>query len=458
VVQNEGKWYALIVGGSALSGTQPRIVKIDFGANITSPGTATNWGNIGNMNQPIDLHVFKEGNNWYGFTVNAEDNTIIRFNFTNSFNNTPTATNLGNMGGLQYTTGIYAINDNGFWRVFITNAGDNQRRGTNSSLTRLDFGSSLLNTPAAVNLGNPGGQLHHPRDFTLMKFCGEIVGFVVNGNPSYNDLVRLNFSNDLTLPPTATTLGNTSSLDFPHSISKLFRVNDDVYAFITNVANSTITRLRFQGCTNASTASSTLKDPLPVTYSTPGTYNINLTIDDGLTTQASYCKQVVVLPEPPHTPTQAITICTGDNIKIGTGVKNAQYTWNTGATTDSIVVNTAGTYWVQTDRFGCTNKDSMEITVDPAPVVNLGPDASMCTPPNMVLDAGNSGATYLWQDGSTAQTFTATAYGKYYVHVTNANGCAGSDTITLSQATVAPTDFSYKQDICDSHTVIYRGY
>lgn len=457
VVQNEGKWYALIVGGSALSGTQPRIVKIDFGANITSPGTATSWGNIGNMNQPVDLHVFKEGNNWYGFTVNAEDNTIIRFNFTNSFNNTPTATNLGNVGGLQYPTGIYAINDNGFWRVFITNAGDNQRIGTNSSLTRLDFGSSLLNTPTGVNLGNPGGQLHHPRDFTIMKFCGEIVGFVVNGNPTYNDLVRLNFSNDLTLPPTATTLGNTGSLDFPHSISKLFRVNDDVYAFITNVTNSTITRLRFQGCTNASTASSTLKDPLPVTYSTPGTYNINLTIDDGLTTQASYCKQVVVLPEPPHTPTQAITICAGDNIKIGTGVKNAQYTWNTGATTDSIIVNTAGTYWVQTDRYGCTNKDSMEITVDPAPVVNLGTDASLCTAPNMVLDAGNIGATYLWQDGSTAQTFTATAYGTYYVRVTNANGCIGSDTITLSQAMVAPADFSYKQDICDPHTVVFTA-
>lgn len=457
VVQNEGKWYALIVGGSVLSNTQPRIVKIDFGTSITNPGTATNWGNIGNFNQPVDLHVFKEGNTWYGFAVNAEDNTITRFNFTNSFNNTPTATNLGNVGSLLYPTGIYAINDNGFWRVFITNAGDNQRNGFQSSLTRLDFGSSLLNTPTGVNLGNPGGQLKHPRDFTIMKFCGEIVGFAVNGNPGANNLLRLNFGNSLTTTPNITSLGNTGSLDFPHSLSKLFRVNDDVYAFITNVANSTITRLRFAGCTNASVSSSTLENPQPVTYSTPGTYNINLTVDDGLATQSSYCKQVVVLPEPAHTPTQAINICTGDDVKIGTGVKYAKYTWNTSATTDSIIVNTAGTYWVQTDRFGCTNKDTMIVSEFAKPVVDLGVDASFCQMSNTVLDAGNPGATYLWQDGSTAQTFTATAFGKYYVRVTNAGGCISSDTITFSPIILTPVDFSYKQDICDPHTVVFTG-
>jgi gliding motility-associated-like protein len=457
VVQNEGRWYAIIVGGTPLGGTQPRIVKIDFGTSITNTGVATNWGNIGNMNQAVDLHIFKENNNWYGFTINAENNTITRFNFTNSFNNTPTATNLGNIGSLAYPTGIYAINDNGFWRVFITNAGDNTRIGPNSSLTRLDFGSSLLNTPTGVNLGNPGNLLQHPRDLTIMKFCGDIVGFAVNGNPNYNNVVRLNFSNDLTLTPTATSLGNTGNLNFPHSISKLFRVNDDVYAFITNVANNTITRLRFAGCTNASVSSSTAQNPQPVTYSAPGTYNINLTIDDGLPTQTSYCKQVVVMPEPIHTPTQAITICTGDSIKIGTGVKYAQYTWNTGAITDSIIANTAGTYWVQTDRYGCTNKDSMEITEIPKPLVDLGPDVTLCEFSNQVLDAGNTGATYLWQDGYTNQTYTATVFGKYYVRVTNPNGCVSSDTITFTKTLITHPIISSTQDVCDPLTIQFNG-
>ena len=456
VVQNEGKWYAIIVGGSAPAGTVPRIVKIDFGANINSPGVPTDWGNIGNLNQPIDLHVFKEGANWYGFTVNAEGNTITRFNFTNSFNNTPTGVNLGNIGGLQYPTGIHAINDNGFWRVFITNGGDNQRIGTLSSLTRLDFGASLLNTPTAVNLGNPGNVLKHPRDFTIMKFCGQVLGFAVNGNASTNDIVRLNFNNDLTTAPTLTSLGNLGNLNFPHSISKLFRVNDDVYAFITNVSNNTITRLRFQGCTNASVSSSTDQNPAPVTYNTPGTYNINLTVDDGLPTQTAYCRQVVVMPALTHTPTQTINICTGTSIKIGTGVKYAQYTWNTGATTDSIIVNTPGTYWVQMERFGCSNRDSMIVSYT-APVVNIGADTAVCAFSNFVLDAGNAGATFLWQNGSTGQTFTVNNFGKYYVQVTLANGCVGSDTINITPGFKIPADFYYKQDICNPLSVQFFG-
>lgn len=107
IVQNEGKWYAIIVGGYTPSGSTPRILKIDFGVDLLNPTPiVTNWGNVGNLWQPLDLHVFKENNSWYGFTVNAENNTITRFNFTNSFDNTPTAINLGGFGMLNYPTGI----------------------------------------------------------------------------------------------------------------------------------------------------------------------------------------------------------------------------------------------------------------------------------------------------------------------------------------------------------------
>src|SRR6185295_15813877 len=98
----------------------------------------------------------------------------------------------------------------------------------------------------------------------------------------------------LTSIPTVINLGNIGNLSTPHSISKLFRVSDDLYSFITNVGNNTITRLRFAGCTNSNPANSVLQNPTPVIYNTPGTYNINLTIDDGLPTQSSICKQVVV--------------------------------------------------------------------------------------------------------------------------------------------------------------------
>jgi gliding motility-associated-like protein len=398
IVQNEGRWYAIIVGGSPAAGSAPRIVKIDFGASLSNTAPlATNWGNIGNMLQPIDLHVFKEGNNWYGFTVNSENNTITRFSFTNSFNSTPTAVNLGNIGNLQYPTGIHAINDNGFWRVFIVNGGDNTRASNACSLTRLDFGSSLLNTPSGVNLGNPGNVLQHPRDLTIIKLCDQIIGFAVNGNPNYNDLVKINFNNSLALPPTISSLGNSSNFNFPHSISKLFRVNNDVYGFVTNVANNTISRIKFDGCTNSSQSNSILQYPVPVIYNAPGTYNINLSVDDGLPTQATFCKQVVVLPELVKKSVQNISVCAGEIIKIGTSINFAKYTWNTGETTDSIIVKSPGTYWVEIKSYGCSMRDSFIITEKSPSIVKIyNSDTTIYAGDIVQLNSFSSTGYYSW--------------------------------------------------------------
>lgn len=331
IVQNEGKWYAIIVGGYSLNTDKPRILKIEFGANLSNnTPIATNWGNVGNMDQPIDLHVFKEGSNWYGLTVNAENNSITRFNFTGSFSNTPTATNLGNIGNLAYPTGIYAINDNGFWRVFVVNGGNSTRTSGTFSLTRLDFGTSLLNMPTGINLGNPGGLLKHPRDITIMKSCGDIVGFVVNGHPSYKEIVKLDFQNDLSKIPAAVSLGNIGNISFPHSLSKLFRVDNDLFAFITNVDNNTITRLKFAGCSNGSIPNSSLRDPSAITYAVPGVYNINLTIDDGLPTQTSLCKQVVVVSPTVADFSYAQSGCSSLNIQFFGPANVGSVEWNFG--------------------------------------------------------------------------------------------------------------------------------
>lgn len=397
LIKNEGNWYAIIVGGNPVG----YILKIDFGVSIanTSP-TITNWGNVGNLAYPVDLHVFKDGNNWHGFTVNAVNNTVTRFDFTTSFNNIPTGVNLGNLGGLDFPTGIYAINNNNNWHVFITNAGSGGSNSTNASITRLDFGSSLLNVPSAVNLGNIGNTLRSTRDIYIYKDCNNIIGFVTNYS-STNDIVKLNFNNNLTGVPSAVSIGNIGNLDFPHCLSKIFRVNNDLYSFITNVNNNTISRLKFTGCNNSSTPSSTAQNPLPVTYNTPGVYNINLTVDDGLPTQDAICRQVVVVAPPPHSPTQNISICGGASIKIGSVTHPATYLWNTGATSDSIVVNTPGTYWVETSHYGCSSIDSFIVSLTSGPPMDFSFQQNMCAPKTVQFTSDLSAVqSYQWNFGN----------------------------------------------------------
>jgi hypothetical protein len=70
--------------------------------------------------------------------------------------------------------------------------------------------------------------------------------------------------------------------------------------------------------------------------------------------------------------------------------------------------------------------------------VNLGNDTTMCSG-SLLLNGTTSGATsYLWQNGSTASTFTATSPGTYWVIVT-ANCCLTSDTIVIQSAVVTHT-------------------
>lgn len=431
LVLNEGKWYAIIVGGAQSISTGPRIVKIDFGADITNINpTATNWGNIGGLTYPVDLHVFKENNNWFGFTVNAESNTITRFDFGTSFDITPTGVNLGNVGNLNYPVGIYAISNKGNWHVFITNAGGGGSNSSNSSLTRLDFGNSLLNNPSGTNLGSLNGTLRSPRDLYILDYCNQLIGFITNYS-SQNDIVRVNFDSNIGSVPTAVSLGNIGNLNFPHSISRLFRVGPDLFGFVTNAVNNTITRLKFAGCTSANIPNSSVQNPPAIIYNTPGTYNINLTTDDGLPTQSTFCRNVVVMPELPHAITKNLSFCSGDSILLISNF-SSRNKWNTGSTGNSIYVRSGGLYWVESSNGGCISRDTFIVTANPAPFqVNLGKDTLICPSDVLVLNAGNPGFSYIWNTGATTQLIKVNAEGSYHVAV-SASGCTANDSIIVS--------------------------
>lgn len=449
VVKNNGRWYAIIVGGSPINaGSIPKLLKIDFGPDLTNANpVATDWGNVGDLLQSIDLYLFQENSKWYGFAANSENNTLTRFDFSSSFSNTPIGTNLGNVSGvLNYPTGICAIKDNGNWYVFVGNGLDN-------SIVRLDFGNSLLNTPVAKNIGNPGNLLYQPRDITILKYCGSIIGFVVD---TQNNLTRLDFNNDITSIPVAMSLGNIGDFDFSHSLSKIFRAGPDLYSFVTNVSNNTITRIRFPGCNNSSISNFPGQNPPDVTYNKPGIYNINLSVDDGLPTQASYCKQVVALPAPEKKPVIDTSFCRGDSIILKAASTFETYTWNTGSTDSSIMVNDAGTYWVDINYYGCKARDSIVTTFKMAPYVFLGNDTAICNHDSLTLDAGNSGLTYLWQDGSSLNNYLVRQVGLYNVKVTNANGCSSRDSIRIDSLE-SPRVFMKDTTICIGNTIMLNA-
>ena len=127
-------------------------------------------------------------------------------------------------------------------------------------------------------------------------------------------------------------------------------------------------------------------------------------------------------------------ICAGSSLTLDAGNACADYLWNDNSLAQALTVATAGTYYVKvTDANNCSGSDTVIITQNALPAVNLGPDVSICAGSSSTLDAGNAGSDYLWNDNSTTQTFQVTAAGQYWVKVTDANGCKGADTVSVSE-------------------------
>lgn len=107
------------------------------------------------------------------------------------------------------------------------------------------------------------------------------------------------------------------------------------------------------------------------------------------------------------------------------------YAWSNGASSATLAPATSGTYWVDVTESGCTTRDSVDVLFKPLPTVNFGADQERCAGETALLNATNAGATYTWQDGSSAPTFNVTGSGTYDVLV-DLNGCTATDTIAFT--------------------------
>lgn len=123
--------------------------------------------------------------------------------------------------------------------------------------------------------------------------------------------------------------------------------------------------------------------------------------------------------------------CDGDAVQLMPGLSSGNFLWNTGSIQSSIIVSHSGLYWVNITQDGCNAKDSIQVDFHSYPLVYLGKDSTLCEGNQLLLNAGNPGMQYLWQNGSTMATFLAIQSGDYTVKVSDHN-CATSDTIRVS--------------------------
>jgi hypothetical protein len=127
-----------------------------------------------------------------------------------------------------------------------------------------------------------------------------------------------------------------------------------------------------------------------------------------------------------------LTTCEGQAVTLSNGYPGAATIWSTGATSPSITIETSGTYSVQVTLVtGCSDTDTVQVTVNPVPTVDLGPDSTLCAGQTLALNAGNPGAIYAWSNGATTQSISVDTENLYAVTVTNAFACTATDDVLV---------------------------
>ena len=142
---------------------------------------------------------------------------------------------------------------------------------------------------------------------------------------------------------------------------------------------------------------------------------------------------VTVNPLPTVTANSSVaSVCAGSSVTL-TGGGASTYTWNNNVMNAFPFIPTAtNTYMVTgTDVNGCVNTALVTVSVNPLPIVSLGPNIIQCGGTAM-LNAGNMGSTYMWSNASTTQTITVSASGTYIVFVTDVNGCIGTNSVVVT--------------------------
>ena len=190
-----------------------------------------------------------------------------------------------------------------------------------------------------------------------------------------------------------------------------------------------------------------------ISPSTAGNYSVIVTMGSCTATDNM---NLTILPNPSPNLGNDTSICQGNSLTIDATTLGATYLWNTGETTASISVNATGNYSVVVSVGICSGTDNINVNVLPSPVLNLGNDTAICQGETLLLDAGNSGASYLWSTGASTQQISAQTTGNYSVTVT-VGTCSVTDDINLTINALPIVNLGNDTSICFGSTLLLNA-
>lgn len=194
----------------------------------------------------------------------------------------------------------------------------------------------------------------------------------------------------------------------------------------------------------------------------------DITFSTYCTSTAEVTVTVNELPEADAGEDQAI--CIGDTTQLE-GAGGVTYNWippigledPTNPTTDAYPTVTTNYILSVEDNIGCSDIDSVLITVNSLPPANAGPNQEICIGESVVLQ-GSGGTSYTWSpttylDDPNAQLPVSTAEQTttYTVTVVDDNSCTNSDDVTITVNLLPVVDAGLDSTICADGSLVLQA-
>ncbi|MFN8303116.1 MAG: choice-of-anchor D domain-containing protein [Saprospiraceae bacterium] len=197
---------------------------------------------------------------------------------------------------------------------------------------------------------------------------------------------------------------------------------------------------------------------ITVSPSSTTTYTVTVTGTGGCTNTA--VAVVTVTPLPNAMISGDLNICPGESTTL-TASGGGTYLWSTTETTSAITVSPTSntTYTVTVTNSGCSSTTSAVVTVQPAEIVNAGPDQNSCVDGVIYINGSVSGGATggTWSDGGAGGSFIqypnpTSPVAFYYppsgntlpitLTLTSNGACPASDQMTVTYGTLPPLALS----------------
>jgi len=182
--------------------------------------------------------------------------------------------------------------------------------------------------------------------------------------------------------------------------------------------------------------------PHVVSWNTPGTYTISLTVSENGCTSSPTSIQVTNPSGMTSSITKTDILCYDQtsgsiNLTVNGGTLPYSYQWNNGATVEDLINIPAGSYFVTiTDASGCTITDSTSISSPNELTIAITPSQSICygqsATLNITATGGTAPYTYYWNNQASNATITINPQNTvtYSGYVIDANGCISNQLST----------------------------